>query len=194
MAEIENNAFVVECLKLDIEKKIGRNLLTPSDFNFLSLQISSQTGEKVSMHTLMRLWGYIRTSVKPSLHTLSILSRFLEYESLSEYMLELNAMKSRGSSFMETDVIIADSLKEGAVVELQWFPSRILRVEYLGDSTFRVIANQNSRLSVGEEFRCLSFAKGAPFTALIVKSDNNVNMNYVGGKDTGLSSLSVIKE
>lgn len=194
MPEIENIGFIVECLKSDIEKKIDRNLLTPTDFNFLSLQISSQTGEKVSMHTLMRLWGYVRTKGKPSLHTLSILSRFLGYESISAYLLEIRDKKSRGSSFMQTDVIIAERLAEGEIVELKWFPSRVVRVEYLGDSTFRVIANQNSRLSVGDEFRCLSFAQGAPFTALVVKSDNNENLNYIGGKEKGLTSLSVVKE
>jgi len=31
-----NSEFIIECLKADIEKKIGRTLQTPNDYQFLS--------------------------------------------------------------------------------------------------------------------------------------------------------------
>lgn len=192
---MENNiVFAAECLKRDIERKMGRNMLTPADFNMLSLQIFSETNEKISPHTLMRLWGYVKTKSRPSLQTLSLLSRFAGHENFSKYLMALTAKKSEGSEYVTTDFILSEQLQPGDVVSLEWHPGRAVKLLYLGEFRYRVEENQNSRLEAGDELQCMSFGKCAPFIALILKSAHGANLNYIGGKEGGLTALSVAPE
>lgn len=189
---MENNiAFIVECLKADIEKKVGRTLLTPSDFKFLSLQINMECNEQISPHTVMRIWGYVRSKSNPSVHTLSLLSRFLGYSGISHYTLDLNIKKNKVSGFIDTDLLTADMLREGDTIEIKWNPDRTVSLCYLGNMIFRVIENRNSRLSEGVEFQCVSFAKGAPFIANIISTDLSGNKGYIGGKNGGITSITL---
>ena len=41
-----------------IEKEVGKKLLTPKDFEWLSAKVETRTKEHLSESTLMRLWGY----------------------------------------------------------------------------------------------------------------------------------------
>ncbi len=189
-----NINFVVECLKADIEKKIGRNLLTPSDFNYLSLQINMTCNEQLSSHTIMRIWGYVRSKSKPSIHSLSLLCRFLGFYSFAHYTLDLNLKKSSSSSFIPTDLLVADVLKEGDYVSLKWNPDREVTLTYLGNFMFRVIESKNSRLVAGDEFQCMSFAKGAPFVALMSSNEASSKTSYIGGKQGGLTSISIARK
>lgn len=186
-----NSEFIIECLKSDIEKKIGRTLQTPTDYNYLSARISSQCDESISAHTIMRVWGYISSHSKPSVGSLSILSRFLGFMDFQQYSLDVNIRKSDNSGFIETDTLTADILQPGDILSLTWKPDRKVSLEYGGDFMFKVIENENSKLHPGDEFRCLSFAKGIPFIAFMTKHDGSGNVNYIGGKDSGLTSITL---
>ena len=192
-----DNTFAIECLKKDVETKLSRQLLTPSDFKFLSLQIQRLCNEQISAHTLMRIWGYLNTNSKPSTHTLSVLCRFIGYNSLPHYTLDLNTKKSEGSTFTTTDTIAVSTLHPGDTISLGWKPDRSITLLYLGNFKFRVISNKNSRLKVGDELQCVSFAKGIPFVASMANADrgekeeNERKVSYIGGKDGGLTSLAI---
>lgn len=186
-----NITFIIECLKRDIEQKLNRSMLTPSDFNFLSVRIMSECGEQISMHTLMRVWGYLNSKSQPSIQTLSLLSRFVGYDSISKYLLDLNIRKSRGSMFIETDIVMTDALRPGDMVSLEWYPARVVKLEYIGEYRFRVVENQNSRLKEGDELKCVSFARDAPFTAVVSDVEKSQNLTYIGGKEGGLTCVAV---
>lgn len=180
--------FTLRSLMADIETKIGRTLQTPSDFNYLVQQIKLKCDEKISPHTLMRVWGYLSSNTNPSVTTLSILSRFLGYMDYRNYTLDLNFRINEGSGFIESDTITAEMLEPGDELIVEWEPARKLTLSYSGNFVFKVIANENSKLSEGVEFRCVSFSKGLPFLAYILNASND-QLNYVGGKKTGISSL-----
>lgn len=189
-----NSEFIIECLKAEIEKKIGRTLQTPNDYQFLSLRISSLTDESISAHTIMRIWGYISSKSKPSNASLSILSRFLGYMDFQHYSFDVNIRKSKNSDFIETNVLTADILEPGDRIDLSWKPDRAVSLEYKGDLAFCVISNNNSKLKEGDEFRCVSFAVGVPFIAYMTRHDRQGNVSYIGGKDSGLTSIILHKK
>lgn len=186
---LQNSEFIIECLKSDIEKRIGRTLQTPNDFHFLSLKISNQCDESISAHTLMRIWGYINSRSKPSVTSLSILSRFLGYMDFHHYSIDVQIRKNDNSAYIETNVLTADILDPGDVVVLSWKPDRMVSLSYKGNLLFEVISNENSKLPAGTEFRCVSFAVGLPFIAYITNREKTANCNYIGGKDSGLTSI-----
>lgn len=52
---MEHNSNYVEYLKNDVERKIGRSLKSPIDFNFLSNELQQKLKETLSTSTLQRL-------------------------------------------------------------------------------------------------------------------------------------------
>lgn len=71
-------------LREAIERKIGRTMQTPKNFDFLSEQIYGQLHETVSASTLKRLWGYLPGRT-PRLSSLDILSRFVGYKGWEDW-------------------------------------------------------------------------------------------------------------
>ena len=67
-------AYLVDILKDTIEKKFGRKLRTPADYNALSLSIVKDVKENISLSTLKRIWKYVKSTHTPSENTLSIIS------------------------------------------------------------------------------------------------------------------------
>ena len=62
-------------LKNEVETLVGRKIVSPRDFDFLSRQIEGYTQESVSVSTLKRMWGYVACSCKPSKFNLELLDR-----------------------------------------------------------------------------------------------------------------------
>ena len=52
----------VDLLKQAIEKKIGRTLRTPADFDFLILRMEEEGADTLSLSTLKRIWNYVPAS------------------------------------------------------------------------------------------------------------------------------------
>ena len=53
----------IEKLKQAIEKKAGRTMRSPVDFDRLSYLIHENIREQISPSTLKRLWGYVSSSL-----------------------------------------------------------------------------------------------------------------------------------
>ncbi len=178
----------IDLIKDSIERKLGRSLETPVDFNLLALNISTQCAESLSPSTLMRVWKYIQTNSKPSKATLSILSRFLGYRDFNHFCLEMER-SANSSSFIDAETIISRNLRPEDEVVLRWLPDREITVKYLGDNRFEVIKNINSKLLEGYQFTAVSFTKGLPLIASAIKKPDNTFTTYIGARQTGLSSI-----
>ncbi|MBD5386996.1 hypothetical protein HDR70_03805 [bacterium] len=188
-----NQEYYIKCLKSDIEKKLRRTMRTPTDFNYFASQIEAVCNEKISVHTLMRLWGYLESHIKPSVTTLSILSRFLGFMDIEEYKIDLSVRLRGESEFIASDTVSAEKLDPDDEIIISWDPDRKIKIKYLGNYNFEVISNSNSKLEEGLKFRCLNFSKGLPFVVYIVDEDEG-HKNYIGGKKWGIKSLSLIKK
>ena len=66
-------------LKEEVEQLVGRKIKSPKDFDFLSRQIAGLVEETVSVSTLKRMWGYVKSTSKPSQFNLDLLSRMVGY-------------------------------------------------------------------------------------------------------------------
>jgi hypothetical protein len=66
-------------LREAMEKKAGRQMHTPKDFDFLSESIFEELHQKVSATTLKRLWGYLQESSAPRTSTLDLLAQYVGY-------------------------------------------------------------------------------------------------------------------
>lgn len=71
-----------------VEQHLHREMRTPADFDYLSEQIMNKTSSSLSSTTLMRLWGYRRSSATVRIATLDILARFIDYKDYTHFRSE----------------------------------------------------------------------------------------------------------
>lgn len=188
----------IENLKLEVEKRIGRHLKTPVDFDFLSYKVSTEINEQLSVSTIKRLWGYVPTSHIPSLATLSILTRFVGYKDWDSFCAILKQGINIESSFFSNKRILTTDLCIGDLLEIGWNPNRYCVLKFLGNSQFSVIESQNAKIKVGDMFTTEQFHLNQPLiiTDLRQKGVSQTNgelMSYIAGYQTGLTLLNLTK-
>lgn len=182
----------IEDLKKECEKVLGKTIVSPTNFDDLSLNIKRTTGRSVSVSTLKRIWGYVSYPHKPSNEILSILSVYVGYRDWHDFH---NAEAITNSSdFLGQDIIKSADLKEGVRIRIRWKPDRLCILEYQGESEFKVIESQNSKLIKGDIFSCSVLAKGEPLICHEVRREGELLAEgYVAGKTDGLISLQILK-
>lgn len=180
-------------LKQKIEKKIRRNLLSPTDFNFLLLAIKESRNEPISISTIKRLWGYVTTRHIPSKTTLSILARFVGYTDWEDFCLSLKKEQEADSSFLSNEQLHINSLHKGDIIELGWEPDRLCSITYLGGEIFRVLSAFNCKLKEGNTFQTTFFCTGHPLYITELYQEDNMPKIYVAGKQHGIKYLKLIR-
>lgn len=81
-----NHELLKYCL-LHIERKLNwasSDLWLNQDFELLSERIFDETGVKLSITTLKRVWGKVNYASEPSISTLNALAKFIGYENWSD--------------------------------------------------------------------------------------------------------------
>ncbi len=73
-------------LRHEVEQRLGHAVRKPKDFAMLKEQIMSSSDDKISESTLKRIWGYVPSSSMPRPFTLSVLARFVGYESWERFL------------------------------------------------------------------------------------------------------------
>lgn len=76
----------IQLLPQEVEKKLGRRVLSSSDCHDLSTEIELKLKIKVSFNTLRRFFGLIKADHKPSIYTLNSLSCFCGYSSFDDFI------------------------------------------------------------------------------------------------------------
>ena len=171
-------------LKNEVETLVGRKIVSPRDFDFLSRQIEGYTQETVSVSTLKRLWGYVACSCKPSRFNLELLSRMVGYSSWNAFVESKDAVAS--SRFFIKSKLIADALVVNDLVRLTWQPGRILTIKYLGNDNFKVMESLNSKLAAGDTFTCHQFVADEPLYLSNLTHPGIPLCNYVAGQNGGI--------
>lgn len=65
-----------------IEKMVGRKMVVPRDFVWLSEKVEERTQQRVSASTLRRFWGYVSEGVSASKFTKNVLANFSVMQTL----------------------------------------------------------------------------------------------------------------
>lgn len=177
-------------LRKEIESISGREMKTPKDFTFLSEEIFRTTHKHLSDFTLKRFWGYIdRGSCNTS--TLNILADFAGYGDWKGYV--NSVLNNEGTSGPLTDAFLTvRALKVGAMIRLRWSPDRIVDVRYLGDERLQVVESVNSKLTVGDVYKCNAIVANQPLILhrQLAEEEKNAspkNDMYVCGKRSGVT-------
>lgn len=172
-----------------IRSRVASPLNRPSDFEALAADIEARTGEHLGVNTLKRLFGIIDSNVKATRTTLNIVARYLGYDS---YALLDKCISDKNSEFARlTDVVYPQSLAEGAIVEVTYQPSRLVRMEVEADHRCRIIHEENTKLADGDLLDIGQIVKGMPFYVRDVERHGKSLSSYVGGREGGVTSIKV---
>lgn len=166
----------------DIETKVQFCPHTHKDFIRLSILIEEKAQHAISASTLKRVWGHSQKHNAPSLHTLNILSNFLNFADYRQYCKHKEGIHAR--SFI--NILQTCDLTRGDELELSWLPNRHLMLRYMGDKLFRVVASENGSLNVGDTVSTLYFVEGEAITFTQISSSGTSPVVYIAGKISGI--------
>lgn len=170
----------------EIEHKVGKAIQTPTDFEWLEEKIMAKVKERISASTLMRIWGY-RKGVSTRQTTLDVLARFLgyaDYITFCQWAPENND-EPQSDEVMACHLRTAD-MTAGQQVELSWYPDRRCLVQLRKDGLYEVLEAENTKLSVGDTFRCDIFIESEPLYLSQLIHEGRPPMVYVAGKKDGI--------
>ena len=182
---------VLIILKKKIEEKFGEKVYYSRQCEALSEAIFEAIGERLSLVTLKRFFGFTTAQVEPRLSTLDILSRYCGYDTFE--IAESEIMKSGLiSEFRNVERIESSELDPGSVVIVEYKPERILRFRHLDGSLYLVEESINSKLKKGDTVKVDSFTKGFELIASQVLRDANDLGAYISAKQGGIQSIQVV--
>lgn len=168
-----------------IEKMVGRKMVVPRDFAWLSEKVEERTQQRVSASTLRRFWGYVSEGVSASKFTKNVLANFLGYADFEEFGLS-QGTGERQSQMVIGKEISCDDLYEGQMLKLSWLPDRTCIIRYQGNGGFKVVSSENTRLAKDDTFECHHFINHEPAYLHAWKHGVDEPVTYVIGKKNGI--------
>ncbi|MBR4802057.1 MAG: hypothetical protein IK041_04530 [Bacteroidales bacterium] len=167
-----------------VAKKWNKRIATPKDFELLSEEISSKSSESISASTLKRIWGYDNYKSSPSIRMLDVLAKYAGSDSFRSFCNGLKKNPAFVSGFLTTGYIESSELEKGNHIQVGWNPNRLVELEFLGDSRYKVVSNCNSKLREGDEFELSAFIQGFPmYISHILRNGEKTSMYAAGIKD-----------
>ncbi len=181
-------------LLLEVEKKYGKSITGPSDFEALRQKIYETTGALVSISTFKRLWKYVGDNHKSRLSTLNILSKYVGRKDFADFVAVTDFAKYADSRYFSETMLRAEDLLAGAEVLLNWNPDREVLLRYEGDGFWRVLDHGKSKLEDGDCFRAKAVIQGEPLYLDTIARGGILTAPYVAGWRDGIKGIYVLKE
>lgn len=182
-----DNTNFIKLLLSDVEARMGRGMLSPKDFEFLSATIESDLNERVSVSTLKRLWGYSKYTSSPTSSTLSVLCRLVGYLDWEDY--QNNRLKNNrkpSAQVLGDKITVPTDLTPGDRLRLTWAPHRVCEVVYHGNNDFEVVAAVNTGIKASDWFTCSLIVSGEPLWISNLRQFGKAPVAYVCGKQGGV--------
>ena len=191
LAELENNSYLramkQDLLKQEVERTVGRPLKEARDFEELSHLLLTHTRERLSPTTLKRLWGYLKNEeVKTRPHTLDVLARFVGYRDYEDFCTQVGRLNEVQSGVKTEERVATENMRRGQRLIITWRPDRRIVVRHLGGSQFEIVEAENTKLSVGDTFRCHLMIQHEPLYLDEVRHQGMPPMVYVAGQKDGV--------
>lgn len=176
-----------ELLMQEVENVIGHRLTEAGDFEQLSHLLLSHTRERLSPTTLKRLWGYLSNEkVTTRRHTLDVLSRFVGYRSYEDLCNHISDAKEVQSGIRTEERITTEKMRLGQKLIITWRPDRRIVVRHLGGSRFEIMDAENTKLCVGDTFRCHLMIQHEPLYIDDLVHQGMPPVAYVAGQRDGV--------
>lgn len=182
----------IQWLLRKVEKRLGRPVKSPIDFDYLSLRIGETIPERLSTTTLKRIWGYIHTEHAPRYSTLSTLARYVGYEDWDDFLAKTTEEYDE-SEFVLCNELNPDSLTIGDRIELCWQPDRRCVIIYNGNYSFTVQESYGCKIVAGDTFRAQNFIVGHPLYLNELRHGAEQPKSYVAGSHNGLTTITLLK-
>lgn len=183
-----DEALLQQNLRERVERFLGIAMNSKRDFETLSVEIFKHKKILISPSTLRRFWGYQEQgSHTTSTTTLDTLSRLIGYWSWTAFCNDGEALADSSEMLSSGKTIMTENLEVGTQITVCWKPSRMVLLEFIGGDVYRVMENTNSKLQVGDTFHCKMLTEGMPLHCEGLLRTGCALMNYVGGKDGGIS-------
>ena len=183
------NTPEVQELLHKVEEQYKTLNITSKGLDELADAVEDKTGEHISPSTLKRLWGYVGDKHETRKGTLDILARYLGFANFECFTQDLKKAPQYNSYFFSTNQIRSEELHEGDRVEIGWAPNRIILIEYLGNESFKVVSNENSKLELGDTFSVKNFMLGFPLYIPAITRGDTLTPPYLAGRNGGLTLL-----
>lgn len=171
------------------EKTLGMAVKTPSDFEQLLNQIFLKTGQRLSLSTLKRFWGYVdkdNMNYRVRVSTLDILSQFAGYQSWVTFcQADLKSSAESGTS-VDRHLYLKE-LAVGTHIVLKWKPDRVVTMRYEGEDLLTVVESINSKLRPGDTAHCSHIVDGMSLMLISLEREGSLMGNYICGKEHGVS-------
>lgn len=171
-------------LRQAVEQRLGRSVNTPTEFKRLCEDIKRLTDIVISQSTLMRIWGYVNSSAKPSDTILNALAVYAGYTDFMSFATHDDQEAS--SDVMGSHLNVDAELMARDHVLLRWPPGRECLVRYLGNGQFVVERSEQSKLKVGDTFTCHLIVEGHPLYLDNLVHEAQAPRCYVCGHSNGV--------
>lgn len=175
-----------------VEDVTGRKMQTPKDFDLLAFRIYDRTNLLLSVSTLKRFWGYVAKNdetrgemSKSSLNVLAAYVGFADWDVFCNRRVTDDA-KDASNLFYGLKRTTADRFLPGETMVVMWKPDRSITLRYSGNDIWLVTESMNSKLSVGDTFKCHVFVESQPLVLVDLVHENMPPCGYVCGKDGGI--------
>lgn len=175
-------------LKREVERVVGHELREARDFEILSQLLLRKTRERLSPTTLKRLWGYLKNEdVQTRRHTLDVLARFSGYRNYEDFCAhDTNNKDDVQSGICVEERIKTESLRLGQQLTITWLPNRRIVVRHIGGSRFEILEADNSKLCIGDTFRCHLLIQHEPLYLDDLRHQGLPPTAYIAGQRDGV--------
>lgn len=172
-------------------KQFGYTPTTPSEFEELRTQVQSVVGTTISLSSVKRIWGYVKSEGFPSASTLNCLARYVGYPSWHDFMMTDLQSNTDDSEFIMDTAINTESLPLGTRCEVRWGSCKMCRMESLGNKRFRVLDSTNIKLLAGDTLTMHTLCVGMPIYASDIDRGDTRIPAYIGAKKGGITILRI---
>jgi hypothetical protein len=181
-----------DIIQQKIEERFGKPIVYPKDCEALAATITTECKDHISASTLKRLYGFVKGTDQARQSTLDVLAKYLGAQNWETLIRSFgNALHSEFTSLNE---ITIENIEKGKTILLGYFPDRNLSLKYLGKQQFEVITSENSKLTKGDILTAFHFVLGYPLLIENVKRNGKDLGQYIAGKSSGLTHISVSEE
>lgn len=179
--------FILSSLRNDVSRRYGQRLQTSGDYEKLAQVIFQSKGEYISKSTLKRFWGYVKDHNSKRTATLDILARYLGYDDFNHYAVSLENGDSVDSDYNSALSLDVQKLDIGTKLLICWHPDRSLLLRYKGNLSFLIEESVKTRLTPGQEVRCMTLIKGMPLILnLLMTAKEEKSSVYIVGIQHGI--------
>ncbi len=188
----------LEALITITNEKFGYEPTTPSEFNDLILQIQKTTGNKISLSSIKRLWGYVKHTGDFSPTTLNVLARFNGVKDWETFRRSIEndvpVTNDSESGFHSDSMINTGKYNPGERLELNWNDEKGCELECVEHMRFRIVKSWNIKLKEGDIVTLHTLCIGHPVYVSDILRDDVRFTAYVGAKKGGLQSVKELSD